>query len=337
MLPGLGHDPGHDRPRRHGQRLGRRARRAVILQLLQSWFLQDLTRLAARAGPADRQSTGCSRSIWPQSIELIFGVILVIDDAVPPRGADPGDAADAGADASSSRRPHAGRGGFAAPSRGIEPANAAGRRQPLLEIAGVTRALRRPRRAQGSSTSSCRARLDRRGDRPERLGQDRRCSTLITGLDAPDAGQIRFDGADITGLPPHQIARARHRPHLPEHAPVHQPDRAGKRAGRPCMRGSTHRARSAPSCARRARRARGGGGARARARDPRRCSATGCCRAPTSWSTSLSYANRRRVEIARALASRPEAAAARRADRRHEPGRDAGAGRADQEPARAWA
>ena len=42
---------------------------------------------------------------------------------------------------------------------------------------------------------------------------------------------------------------------------------------------------------------------------------------------SLSYANRRRVEIARALALRPAPAAARRADRRHEPdrdGRDAG-------------
>ena len=37
-----------------------------------------------------------------------------------------------------------------------------------------------------------------------------------------------------------------------------------------------------------------------------RCSATGCCRAPTISSASLSYANRRRAEIARALASRPK-------------------------------
>ena len=44
---------------------------------------------------------------------------------------------------------------------------------------------------------------------------------------------------------------------------------------------------------------------------------------------NLSYANRRRVEIARALASRPSPADAGRADRRHEPGGDDGAGRAD--------
>ena len=45
---------------------------------------------------------------------------------------------------------------------------------------------------------------------------------------------------------------------------------------------------------------------------------------------SLSYANRRRVEIAPRAGARAAPAAARRADRRHEPdrdGRDAGAGR----------
>ncbi len=30
---------------------------------------------------------------------------------------------------------------------------------------------------------------------------------LITGIERPDAGVIRFDGHDITGLPPHRIAR----------------------------------------------------------------------------------------------------------------------------------
>ena len=36
-------------------------------------------------------------------------------------------------------------------------------------------------------------------------------------------------------------------------------------------------------------------------------------------SVNLSYGDQRRLEIARALASEPQAAAARRADRRHEP------------------
>ena len=49
---------------------------------------------------------------------------------------------------------------------------------------------------------------------------------------------------------------------------------------------------------------------------------------------SLSYANRRRLEIARALATRPEAAAARRARRRDEPQRDARGDRDDRPPAR---
>ena len=55
-----------------------------------------------------------------------------------------------------------------------------------------------------------------------------------------------------------------------------------------------------------AHRPRGGGGARARRSRSCRSSAIACCRAPTMSSRSLSYANRRRVEIARALASRPK-------------------------------
>ena len=43
--------------------------------------------------------------------------------------------------------------------------------------------------------------------------------------------------------------------------------------------------------------------------------------APTRRATSLPYGNQRRLEIARALAPAPEAAAARRARRRHEPRR----------------
>jgi branched-chain amino acid transport system ATP-binding protein len=33
------------------------------------------------------------------------------------------------------------------------------------------------------------------------------CFNLLTGRHAPDRGRIRFEGRDITGMPPHQIAR----------------------------------------------------------------------------------------------------------------------------------
>ena len=52
---------------------------------------------------------------------------------------------------------------------------------------------------------------------------------------------------------------------------------------------------------------------------------------------SLPYGDQRRLEIARALASGPEAAAARRADRGHEPAGVRGAARADGQAARASA
>ncbi|MFN8559590.1 MAG: hypothetical protein U0531_20370 [Dehalococcoidia bacterium] len=42
----------------------------------------------------------------------------------------------------------------------------------------------------------------------------------MAGLYRPTAGRITFGGRRIDGLKPHQITRARHRPHLPEHPPV---------------------------------------------------------------------------------------------------------------------
>ena len=64
---------------------------AMILQLLQSWFLQDLTgNGSTMLGEATRQRSLLQKVDLTQSIELIFGIILVRHDAVPPRRPHPG-------------------------------------------------------------------------------------------------------------------------------------------------------------------------------------------------------------------------------------------------------
>ncbi len=151
----------------------------------------------------------------------------------------------------------------------------------------------------------------------------------ITGLVAADDGSIRFAGAEIVGLPPHivlerGIARTFQNIRLFPNLTVLENVLIGMHA-----RLHTGRARRAAAAAGDPREE---AAARERAmRDP------GDFRQPPTAArrpvvSSLSYANRRRVEIARALASAAQAPAARRADRGHEPGRNPGTGRADQEP-----
>ena len=76
-VPGLGHDPGHDRAGRHGQRLRRGAggRHPAAPAIL---VPPGPDGLGARAGPRDRHRLAAARSTSSQSIELIFGIILVL-------------------------------------------------------------------------------------------------------------------------------------------------------------------------------------------------------------------------------------------------------------------
>ena len=80
--------------------------------------------------------------------------------------------------------------------------------------------------------------------------------------------------------------------------------RAGERAGRDALPHPRGPGQRAARPARRARRAAPGDRARRGAARP--SSAIACCRARSDPAASLSYANRRRLEIARALATDPK-------------------------------
>ena len=105
-VPGLGHDPRDDRVRRHRQRLGRRHRRAdppgaAILGA------RGPVRLAAHARPVRRRrlAAACRAGLFDRA-DLRPDPRL--HDAVPARGADPGDAAGAGAEPRPNRVPRSG-------------------------------------------------------------------------------------------------------------------------------------------------------------------------------------------------------------------------------------
>ena len=127
---------------------------------------------------------------------------------------------------------------------------------------------------------------------------------LITGLIVPDGGSIRLEGREIGGLPSHEIVAAGHRAHLPEPPAVQQPERDGERAGRRARAARGGRARrDLPPAA--------GRGARRRRRVERALEVVaifGNRLLPRIDHPvyGLSYANRRRTEIARAIMTRPE-------------------------------
>ena len=144
---------------------------------------------------------------------------------------------------------------------------------------------------------------------------------LITGLIERDGGTIRLEGQEISGLPSHEIvqrgvARTFQNIRLFNNLSVLENLLVGEHAR--LQAGAARRDLPAAAGARG-----GAAGGRERARGRWRSSATACCRALDHPVYGLSYANRRRTEIARAHHDAPEAPAARRAGGGHEPGRDA--------------
>ena len=173
---------------------------AVSLQLLQSWFLEDLSGWIHSFGDLIGQPW-MHRIDLTESIELIFGLILVFMMLFRREGLIPATRKQA---ALTFEQQHAEvrRGGFDGLSGlgHVAPGDHAG-----LEVRGVT-----VRFGGLVALNAVDLTVPAGGVvaviGPNGSGKSTLFNT-ITGLTAADSGVIRFDGADILGLPPHQILR----------------------------------------------------------------------------------------------------------------------------------
>jgi branched-chain amino acid transport system permease protein len=172
---------------------------ALILQLLQSWFLQDLTQWVHALGKLV-DSAFLQEVDLVQSIELIFGVTLVLMMLYRREGLIPAHrAVTALSHAEQTAVPSRGGllGAFAATRREVDQT------KPLLAITGLSKAFGGIRAVD---------RLDLTvmpGSVVAVIGPNGSGKTtffnLVTGLTRPDAGRVLFAGEDVTGLSPHVI------------------------------------------------------------------------------------------------------------------------------------
>ncbi len=237
---------------------------AVLLQLMQSVFLPQLSRWPHALGAAigsDAAAAGRPGAMDPAALRHHPDP----DDALPPRGADPGGPAHAGADLRRAAR----RGGA---RRLPEPATAS----PRWDEGSGARDPRRhgPVRRPGGAEQGRSDRAGRRrgrGDRAERLGQVH----PVQRDHRPGAGH-RVDPVPrprAAGPQAAPGARARGRAHVPEHPAVPDAVRAGERADRPARAAAigAGRLRAAHAAAD----GRGGGARASPCSTSSRCSATG--------------------------------------------------------------
>jgi branched-chain amino acid transport system permease protein len=268
---------------------------ALILQLLQSWFLQDLTQWVHAFGNLTDISFFQQVDLV-QSIELIFGIILVLMMLYRREGLIPAHrAVTALSPAEQTAVPS--RGGFTGALAQRSPVDLT---QPLLEIRGLSKSFGGIRAVAGLDLTVMPGRI------VAAIGPNGSGKTtlfnLVTGLIKPDAGRVLFAGEDVTGLAPHVIVErgiARTFQNLRLFANMTVTDN---------VLVGTH-ARTAtgalgavirPPGVRREEEA-------ARARAARVLGLFGNRLLPRAahLARTLSYANRRRLEIARALVSEP--------------------------------
>jgi ABC-type branched-subunit amino acid transport system ATPase component/ABC-type branched-subunit amino acid transport system permease subunit len=172
---------------------------ALILQLLQSWFLQDLTQWVHAFG-AFVGIEFFERVDLVQSIELIFGIILVLMMLYRREGLIPAHrAVTALSHAEQTAVPSRGgfAGAFAARRKAVDQS------QPLLEIRGLSKSFGGIRAVADLDLTVMPGRI------VAVLGPNGSGKTtffnLVTGLTKPDAGRVRFADEDVTGLSPHVI------------------------------------------------------------------------------------------------------------------------------------
>jgi branched-chain amino acid transport system permease protein len=175
---------------------------ALILAFLQSVVLQELTLWVNALGRA-MGSVFLQRVQLITSLELIFGLILVLMMLFRREGLWPA----VRRVAALSREQQS-----AAPSRGAaielswataKPSVASDR--PLLEIEGLTK------RFGGVAAADNTTLAVHTGELVSVIGPNGSGKTtlfnLITGLTPRDAGTIRLEGQEISGLPPHEIVQ----------------------------------------------------------------------------------------------------------------------------------
>jgi branched-chain amino acid transport system permease protein len=173
---------------------------AIILQLLQSWFLQDLTGWIHMLGHA-LSNAWLQKVDLVQSIELIFGIILVTMMLFRRQGLIPA-MRPTPALTLEQQTAHASRGGFATPIRGIEPAKP-GPKTAMIETRKLTR------RFGGIVAVKDLDIVIESNTIVALIGPNGSGKTttfnLITGMDEPSSGQILLQGTDITNLRADQI------------------------------------------------------------------------------------------------------------------------------------
>ena len=174
---------------------------AIILQLLQSWFLQDLSIWIHMLG----DFTGIAflqKLDLVQSIELIFGIILVLmmrfrrEGLIPERSAVTA-LTHAQQTAIPSRNTGVGPGLPPLHDKTVDPS------KPLLEIRGIRKSFGGIQAVRGLDLDVM------PGTIVAIIGPNGSGKTtffnLITGLTEPDGGKVKLGDLDVTGLPPHYI------------------------------------------------------------------------------------------------------------------------------------
>ena len=270
---------------------------ALFLQLLQSWFLQDLTQWVHALGSLT--GIGVLEKVdFVQSIELIFGIILVVMMLHRRQGLIPERAAVAGLTYEQQNamptRSSIEAGLAPLHRRTIDPG------KPLLEIKGLAKSFGGIKAVNGVDLSVM------PGSIVAIIGPNGSGKTtffnLVTGLVEPDGGHVLLAGEDVTGLKPHRIVEkgiARTFQNLRLFSNMTLMENALVGAHARTSTGVIGAVLRFPRVKREE--------AAARARALEILSVFGNRLMPRlqHLAFSLSYANRRRLEIARALVSEP--------------------------------